>query len=67
MIDQIRMVLQIPAVRGFLAGFLSAALVDFRTWKSYEDARFNVMVASWRWLQGGVTGGLTGAGLGAIS
>ena len=67
MLDQIKAVLQVPAVRGFLAGFLGAALVDFREWKSYDDARFNFRLASWRWLQGGVTGGLTGAGLGAIS
>ena len=59
-----------PVVRGMLTGFLTAATVDlaaFRTWKRWEDAaRYSWRVASFRWVQGMVVGGLTALGIDGI-
>jgi hypothetical protein len=60
-----------PAVRGAITGFLAAALVDygaFRSWKNFHDAyAYDWPTAGWRWLQGIVTGAISGAGLGLVS
>lgn len=56
-------------VAGALAGFIAAAVVDinaFRTWKSVDEAlAYNWRVASWRWLQGAISGVLMAAGIAA--
>jgi hypothetical protein len=67
----IQTVLASPAVRGALAGLISAALVDFaafRSWKTFHDAYvYDWGTASWRWLQGAIVGAVTGSGLSVIS
>lgn len=58
-------------VQGALAGALAAALIDFnafRAWKTWQDAAaYSWSTATWRWVQGAVTGALTAAGIGAVS
>lgn len=53
------------AVMGALTGLASAAVVDFnafRSWKNFSDAySYDWPLAYWRWLQGTVTGAITGA------
>lgn len=56
-----------PVVQGAIAGFLAAFVVDLQAWKSWEDARFNLGVASFRWVQGALIGGLSLLGVGAVS
>ena len=51
---------------GALSGALGAAIADIRAWQSWEDARFQLGVASWRWLQGAILGAVGAAGLGAV-
>jgi hypothetical protein len=55
------------AAKGALSGALAAAVVDFHaftTWKSFHDAAtYNWSTASWRWLQGAITGALVGGGM----
>lgn len=50
---------------GALTGFASAAVVDFnafRSWKNFDDAyAYDWPVACWRWLQGTLSGLVTGA------
>jgi hypothetical protein len=52
---------------GALSGLISAAKLDFdafRRWKSFDEAlSYNWGIALWRWLQGGIIGAVTGAGL----
>jgi hypothetical protein len=49
-------------VTGAVSGLVAAAAVDFaafRAWKSLEEATtYNWGVATWRWVQGFVGGGL---------
>lgn len=63
--------LQMPIVRGALAGVLAAAAVDFaafRSWKSFNDAlSYSWSTAAFRLLQGAVTGALTSLGLGVVA
>ncbi len=63
--------LQNPVIRTAVAGFVTAAAVDyaaFRSWKSYEDAyAYNWRVAFWRWGQGFIAGAMTGLGFEGIS
>lgn len=63
--------LQLPIVRGAIAGILSAAVVDlhaFRSFKQWGDfTTYDWSVASFRWFSGAVTGAIAGLGLGAIS
>lgn len=58
-------------VQGAIAGFLSAAVVDFaafRAWKSFREATtYDWRTAAWRWLQGIVVGVVTAAGLEGVS
>ena len=35
-----------PVVRGILIGFLSAAVIDVRVWRSFQDAKFNITTAA---------------------
>jgi hypothetical protein len=49
---------------GALGGFITAFLVDFQAWKSWEDAQFNIGVASFRWVQGLIIGASVAAGYG---
>ena len=53
-------------VQGALAGAMAAALVDFnafRAWKSWHDvATYSWSTATWRWVQGAVTGAVTSGG-----
>jgi hypothetical protein len=67
----IQAVLAYPAVRGALAGLISAALVDFgafRSWKNFHDAYvYDWKTAAFRWCQGAVIGAVTGSGLSVIS
>lgn len=57
----------IAAAKGALSGFTAAALVDFnafRTWRNFHDAyACDWPLAAWRWLQGIITGAVTGLGL----
>lgn len=59
-----------PLVHGALQGALAAATVDllaFRKWSSWDDAaKYDWSVASWRWLQGAMTGLMAAAGLNAV-
>ena len=55
---------------GALAGLTSAMIVDvgaFRGWKKWQDAlTYDWGIATFRWFQGIVIGGLTGLGYGSI-
>jgi len=57
-------------LKGAIGGILSAAMVDFaafRAWKKWEEARtYDWKLAAFRWLQGGLVGAATAAGLGAF-
>lgn len=59
-----------PMVRGAISGACAAAIVDlhaFLTWKSVNDVKgYNWSTAAFRWVQGAVTGAITGAGFGAV-
>ena len=59
-----------PILKGALAGLLSAALVDFaafRSWQSLHDATsYAWSTALFRWGQGAVVGAVTSAGIGAV-
>lgn len=61
---------QLPFVRGAVSGALAAAVVDlhaFLTWKSVMDVKaYQWGTAAFRWLQGAITGAISGAGLGAM-
>ena len=63
-------ILHSSAFKGALAGWLSAAGVDFqafRSWKSFHDAAvYQWGTALWRWLQGAVLGAVAGGGYGAM-
>lgn len=63
-------VLHSAAMRGALAGAISAAIVDvhaFMSWKSFNDAiTYSWGTALFRWCQGAVSGALVGAGYGAM-
>lgn len=60
-----------PVFRGAVAGAGAAAVVDlhaFLTWKKFQDAlTYDWGTAAFRWLQGAVTGAITGAGFGAFT
>lgn len=62
---------QHPIVHGAITGAVSAAAIDlaaFRKWSSWHDATtYQWGLASWRWFQGALYGGLTAAGLSAFS
>lgn len=58
--------LSYPAVQGAVAGFFAAFLVDLQAWKSWEDAKFNIGTASFRWVQGTIVGAATMFGFGAM-
>lgn len=68
---QLQSWIALPVVKGALAGWASAALVDlaaFRSWKSFHDAAvYDWQTAAWRWFQGAVVGALSSAGLGLVS
>lgn len=59
-----------PLVRGAVAGFVAAAIVDvhaFLRWRSLVDAAaWDWKTALLRWAQGAVSGFLTALGLGAL-
>lgn len=59
-----------PIVRGAISGAAAAAVVDlhaFLTWKSFREVQtYQWDTAAFRWLQGAVTGAITGAGFGAF-
>lgn len=59
-----------PLIRAALIGTLTAAAVDFQTfraWKSLEEAKTYAWgVAAWRWFLGAITGVASGFGLGAV-
>jgi len=63
--------LQHPVVKGALAGFVTAALVDFaafRSWDDFGDVKtYNWNTALFRWVQGIVVGALTALGIGAAA
>ncbi len=67
--ESIAWFLSFSAVRGVISGTVTAAIVDvgaFRGWKSWDDAlTYNWGLASFRWFQGAIIGGLTGLGLSA--
>lgn len=54
-------------VAGAVTGFLAAVVVDiaaFRSWKSFHDAAvYDWGTASWRWLQGTISGIVAAAGI----
>ena len=54
-------------VKGFISGVLVAAAVDFKAFQSFktldEFAAYSWRVAAFRWLQGGVLGAVSAAGL----
>ena len=58
---------QHPIVQGAVQGFMAAAVVDvlaFRKWQRWEDAVvYDWRVASWRWVQGTITGALVAFGV----
>lgn len=56
-----------PVVQGALAGFITAALVDLQAWQSWDDARFQIGTATFRWVQGAVLGAATMAGFQAVA
>jgi hypothetical protein len=60
------LVVQNSVVHAVVAGASAAAWQDIEQWKTYEDARFNYRVASFRWLKGGFAGFVTGAGFGLL-
>lgn len=66
----VHQVLSFPSIRGALSGAVAAAVVDlhaFLTWKKFSDVTgYDWSTAAFRWVQGAVTGALTGAGLGAM-
>lgn len=55
-----------PILQGMISGALGAAIADLRAWQSWEDARFQIMTASWRWLQGAILGAVGAAGYSAV-
>lgn len=59
-----------PIGLAMLSGAATAARVDyasFRSWQSWHDlATYSWSVASWRWVQGAIIGGLTVAGITAL-
>ena len=63
--------LQSPLFKGALAGLISAALVDFaafRSWDSFDDLKtYRWKTALFRWVQGAVVGLVTAAGLGTVA
>ena len=71
MTAEMQTVLAYPAVRGALAGLISAALVDFaafRSWKNFHDAaEYDWSTASWRWCQGAIVGAVTSSGISGLS
>ena len=62
--------LLVSALHGALTGWASAAGVDyhaFSQWKSLDEAKkYNWSTAIWRWIQGAITGAVTGTGLGVL-
>ena len=58
------------ALYGALTGWVASAATDyhaFLTWKSFGDVReYNWGTALFRWIQGALSGALTGAGLGSL-
>lgn len=56
-----------PYFKGAAAGFAAAVVIDlveFRKWKSYQEAiQYDWGVAAWRWFQGTVTGLVTAFGI----
>ena len=60
-----------PYVAGALSGLAAAAVVDFgafKTWKSFNDAAtYDWKTASWRWLQGAITGLVAALGIEGLS
>jgi uncharacterized membrane protein len=59
-----------PIVVAALAGFISAASVDFtafKKWQSWQEGlQYNWSLATWRWVQGVIIGAVTGAGFGVV-
>lgn len=60
-----------PIVKGAISGVLAAAVVDihaFLSWHSFGEVKtYNWGTASFRWIQGAITGALAATGLGLVS
>lgn len=67
MIDPTHSPYVVAAAKGALSGFVAAAYVDwkaFRSWQSFHEAyAYDWPIACWRWLQGIITGAVTGLGI----
>jgi hypothetical protein len=48
--------LQNPILRSVAAGVFAAIWVDVSAWKNFDDARFNIKTAAWRWFRGAIAG-----------
>lgn len=63
-------ILHSAAVHGAVTGVIAAAVVDlhaFLTWHSVQEVvTYRWGTAAFRWVQGAVTGAITGAGFGAM-
>lgn len=47
---------QHPLLHTMLLTIGTAVWIDISSWKSWDDARFNLKTASWRWAKGALVG-----------
>jgi hypothetical protein len=62
--------LRTPFGAGIISGLIASVSVDyaaFRSWRSWHDfAVYSWGIATFRWFQGAIVGGLTGIGYAAV-